>query len=335
VSHRHRVVGSPEPRSYYGRPVIKKPAWRSPDVPVYLFLGGLAGASSLVAAVADLEGYSHLARTSRLVAGAGVLGSIGALIHDLGRPERFLNMLRVFKPTSPLSMGSWTLATFGPLAGAAAVSEIAGRLSSAGRAAGLAAAALGPAMSTYTSVLLADTAVPAWHEAHRELPFVFGGSALAAAGGAALVLVPTSETKPAGRLALIGAALELGGMERAQRQLGFLADAYRIGRAGWLLRTATLLTGAGAVGVAVGARTSRIASVLAGAAMLSGSVALRFAIFEAGMASAEDPRDTVLLQRRRMATRTALRTNSHTATGATPSAATSATSSDGGPTRVD
>jgi hypothetical protein len=287
-----------EPRSYYGRPVIKQPAWKSPDVPLYLFLGGLAGASSVLAAAADLEGYRRLTRVGRITAGAGVLGSLPLLIHDLGRPGRFLNMLRVVKPTSPLSIGSWTLATFGPLAGAAAASEVTGRLRPAGRAAGLAAAALGPVMSTYTSVLLADTAVPAWHEAHRELPFVFAGSAMTAAAGAAMALVSPGETGPAIRLARSGTVVELAAMERIERGLGLVAEPYRKGRAGWLVRAAKVLTLSGAA-LTFSGRRSRARLGLAGACLLGGSLCLRFGIFEAGMDSARDPRYTVVPQRER------------------------------------
>lgn len=299
MSGRSGGVAPSELRSYYGRPVIKEPAWKTPDVPLYLFLGGLAGASSVLAAAADLKGYRHLTRVARVTAGMGLLGSLAALFHDLGRPERFLNMLRVFKPTSPLSMGSWTLATFGPLAGAAAVSEVTGRLSSAGRAAGLAAAALGPAMSTYTSVLIADTAVPAWHEAHRELPFVFGGSAMAAAAGAALTAAPSGQTGPAGRLAVAGSVLELAAMELLQRRLGLVAEPYGKGRAGRLVRAAKVLTITGTA-LAVGARRNRVGAALAGGCLLGGSIALRFGIFEAGMDSASNPKYTVVPQRRRM-----------------------------------
>jgi len=289
-----------EPRSYYGRPVIKQPAWKTPDVPLYLFLGGLAGASSLLAAAADLKGFRRVARVGRVTAGTSVLGSLGLLIHDLGRPERFLNMLRVVKPTSPLSVGSWTLATFAPLAGAAAASEVTGRLQRAGRAAGLAAAALGPLMSTYTSVLIADTAVPAWHEAYRELPFVFAGSSMTAAAGAATALVPIEESGPAVRLALAGAVVELAAMERIERHLGLVKEPYRKGRSGWLLRAAKVLTLSGTT-LAVGCRRSQAGSALAGALLVGGSVTLRFGIFEAGMESAGDPRYTVVPQRERRA----------------------------------
>jgi hypothetical protein len=298
VSGRLETGSEREPRSYYGRPVIKQPAWKTPDVPLYLFLGGLAGASSVLAAAADLEGYRRLSRVASSTAGASVLGSLALLIHDLGRPGRFLNMLRVVKPTSPLSVGSWTLATFGPLAVTAAASEVTGRLRPAGRAAGLAAAALGPLMSTYTSVLIADTAVPAWHEAHRELPFAFAGSAMTAAAGAAVALVPNGETGPAVRLAMAGAVVELAAMERIEQGLGLVAEPYRKGRAGWLVRAAKVLTLAGAA-LTVGRRRSRARSSLAGACLLGGSVALRFGIFQAGMDSAGDPRYTVVPQRER------------------------------------
>ncbi|WP_420813821.1 NrfD/PsrC family molybdoenzyme membrane anchor subunit, partial [Phytoactinopolyspora endophytica] len=120
------MVPRAEFQSYYGRPIIKPPTWKNPDVPAYFFLGGLAGASSAMAALGDMSGRPRLARVGCLAAAAGAAGGTVALIHDLGRPERFLNMLRVFKPTSPLSMGSWLLASFGTLSGAAAASTVTG-----------------------------------------------------------------------------------------------------------------------------------------------------------------------------------------------------------------
>ena len=288
--------------SYYGRPILKEPAWKTPDVPLYLFLGGLSGTSSALAAAADLTGRPGLARVSRVTAGVGVLGSLGALIHDLGRPGRFLNMLRVFKPTSPLSMGSWTIAAYGPLATAAAASDLSGVLTVAGRTAGIGAAALGPAMATYTAVLIADTAIPAWHEAHPELPFVFGGSATASAAGVALAVAPLSETGPAVRMALAGAGLEIASVEIMTRRLGLLAEPYSKGRAGKLMLAAKVLTVSGAAGAVLG-RRSRMISALAGGCLVAGSAALRFAVFDAGIQSARDPRYTVIPQRERLARR--------------------------------
>ncbi|HEV8116002.1 MAG TPA: NrfD/PsrC family molybdoenzyme membrane anchor subunit, partial [Acidimicrobiales bacterium] len=113
--------------SYYGQPIIKAPVWKH-DITAYLFTGGLAAGSSLLAAGADLTGRTELRRGCRLTSLAALTASGALLIHDLGRPSRFANMLRVFKPTSPMSMGTWILTAYGPLAGLAAASELAGAL---------------------------------------------------------------------------------------------------------------------------------------------------------------------------------------------------------------
>ncbi|MCU1353207.1 MAG: polysulfide reductase, partial [Acidimicrobiales bacterium] len=138
-----RMVPDARPTSYYGLPVLNRPTWEARDIAGYLFLGGLAGASSVLGALAGATGRPVTARASKLTAvGAAGLSAV-ALIHDLGRPERFANMLRVFKPTSPMSVGSWLLAGFGPLAGGAALSDLTGRAPRCGAAASAAAAALG------------------------------------------------------------------------------------------------------------------------------------------------------------------------------------------------
>ena len=123
--------------------------------------------------------------------------SLLALIKDLGRPTRFLNMLRVFKPTSPMSVGVWILVGYAPLAAGAAASDVLGRAPRSGRAAGLGAAGLGAAVSTYTAALISNTAVPAWHEGRREMPILFAGSAASAAAGWGLIAAPTAESEPA------------------------------------------------------------------------------------------------------------------------------------------
>ena len=144
-----------------------------------------------------------------------------ALVHDLGRPERFLNMMRVAKPTSPMSIGTWILTAYGPGAGLAGAAELVrllpgqggalGRLAVAlARPAGLAAAAVAPGVAAYTGVLLADTATPGWHSAYRELPALFVSSAAAASGGLGMVGAPISEAGPARRLAIAGAAVGAG-----------------------------------------------------------------------------------------------------------------------------
>jgi len=300
-------------RSYYGRPILKEPAWKVPDVPLYLFLGGMAGSSASLAALADLTGRRGLARAGHLTAAGGALVSVGALIHDLGRPERFLNMLRVIKPTSPLSVGSWILAPFSALSTATALAPLARRLprlaplAGLGRITGPVAGVLGPAMCTYTAVLLADTAVPAWHEAHRQLPYLFAGSAMASGAGAALLAAPPAEQGPARRLAVLGAGLELATATRLERGLGLVGEPYRQGRPGRLLRVARVLTAVGGGLAALGGR-SRLASALGGAALLAAGLCLRFGVFEAGVVSTRDPKYVVVPQRERLRAGDAART---------------------------
>jgi hypothetical protein len=206
-------------------------------------------------------------------------------------------MLRVLKPTSPMSVGSWLLAGYGPAAAAAAVSAVTGRLPRAGAAATAAAALLGPAVASYTAVLAADTAVPAWHGAHRELPYVFAASATAAAAGMGLVLGPVTESAPARCAALLAATAEATATGAAEKRLGMVAETYRQGRAGTLLRAARLLTAAGAAGGLLLGRRSRPAAVASGLALLAGSACTRFGLFAAGVASAKDPKYTVVPQR--------------------------------------
>lgn len=289
--------------SYYGRPILKQPTWKKPDVTGYLFLGGLAGASAVLAEGAALTGRPTLERVSRIAAGlGGALGTV-ALIHDLGRPERFLNMLRVFKPTSPLSMGSYILAPFSALSTLAAASTTTGRAPRLGRAAGVGAAAFGPALATYTAALICNTAVPAWHEGYREMPFVFAGSGASAAGGLALVFCPTGEAAPARRMLVAGAALELAAAESMTRRLGMVAEPYRTGRPGRLMRTARTMTALAGAAVLVAGPRSRAVSALAGATCVAASAITRLAIFEAGLASAADPKYVVVPQRERVRAR--------------------------------
>ncbi|MGW4798675.1 NrfD/PsrC family molybdoenzyme membrane anchor subunit [Nonomuraea sp. NPDC004297] len=284
--------------SYYGRPVLNAPTWQAHDIAGYLFLGGLAGASSTLAAAAELTGRPRLARAAKVGAAGALGGSLYALIHDLGRPERFLNMLRVFKVTSPMSVGTWILSAYGPQAVTAAVVDVAGLSPALGRAATLGAALTGPAVATYTAALICDTAVPVWHEGYREMPFLFAGSAVAAAGGLGLLAAPLSEAAPARRAALLGTAVECVAAARMERRLGPLAEPLRRSR---LLRLGEALSLAGALTGATVGRRSRIAAVAAGAALLAGSACTRFGIFQAGMESAGDPRHTVQPQRRRLA----------------------------------
>ncbi|SFI61661.1 Formate-dependent nitrite reductase, membrane component NrfD [Streptosporangium canum] len=334
------MVPEAEFRSYYGQPVIKSPVWHEPHMPAYLYLGGLSGAAAVMGVMAGLSGRDRLALTSRVTAALGATAGAAFLVAELGRPERFLNMLRVFKPTSPMSMGSWILAVHSGLTAVAAApvllatrpaSRIAASLPAAvtaslpaavtaslpaavtaslpaavtavlpaaGDAASLASGVTGPLMATYTAVLLADTAVPAWHEAHRELPFLFAGSALAAAGAAGMLATPRAQAGPARAVAVLGAALETAAGAVLESRLGLVGEPYHQGRAGRLLRAARVLTAGGGLLAAVAGR-GRVLTALSGLALTAGSLVTRFGILEAGRASAADPKYTVVPQRRRL-----------------------------------
>jgi hypothetical protein len=220
-------------------------------------------------------------------------------------------MLRVLKPTSPMSVGTWLLTGYGPLTGLAAAAELAdlaGRRVPAGlgratrlaaRPAGLAAGALAPAVASYTAVLLSDTATPTWHESRRELPFVFAGSSAAAAGGLALITTAGPEAGPARRMAVGGAVLDLAAGELMSHSAGLAGEALHQGTAGRLMGAAKALTGLGALGALAG-RRSRVFGAISGAALIAGSLCTRFGVFHAGQASARDPKYTVVPQRERI-----------------------------------
>jgi formate-dependent nitrite reductase membrane component NrfD len=304
------MVPRAEFRSYYGRPVLKTPVWED-HVAYYLFLGGLSAASSMLAAGADLTGRPALRRGTRIAGLASLLGGTYYLVADLGRPERFHHMLRVVKPTSPLSIGSWLLTAYAPGIGLAAASELmparlrrtpVGRLAGAlARPAGLYAAAVAPAVASYTAVLLSQTAVPAWHEAHEELPFVFTASAAASAGGLGMIVAPTREAAPARRLAAYGAIVELAASLRLERRVGLVGEAYEVGEARRYLDRAAALTAAGTLGALLLGRRSRVAAVLSGAALLAGGLFERLGVLHAGIQSTRDPRYVVEPQRQRVA----------------------------------
>lgn len=301
--------------SYYGRSVVKPSPWEA-DIPAYIFLGGLAAGSALVGAGGAARGLPALRRNGRYAALAAVAVGGAALVHDLGKPARALNMMRTVKLTSPMSLGSWILSGFGAFAGLAAAAEagrvllrdgsaLAGALRAVEPAANAGSALFAPPLAAYTAVLLADTATPTWHESHRELPFVFVGSASAAAAGLALVTSPTSQTGPARRMAVAGAAVELVAMERLERTLGeTLAEPLKAGRAGRLLKASRALTLAGAAAAAL-LGGNRVGAAASGLALMAGSACTRFGIFEAGQESAKDPRYTVAPQRARLEERRA------------------------------
>ena len=210
-----------------------------------------------------------------------------------------------------MSVGTWILSLHGPFAGLAAVAEIVGMLPASwqrgplslvlrlGTPAGVAGALTAPPVAAYTAVLLSDTATPAWHSAYQELPFVFTGSAAAASGGLGLIGAPVAEAGPARAFAVGGALAELVAEHRMERSMGLAAETLHQGSAGRWMRASKVLTVTGAAGALLG-RRSRALSVVSGAALMAGSLCTRLGVFEAGLASARDPKYTVVPQRERL-----------------------------------
>ena len=186
------MVPRDRPRSYYGLPIVKRPAW-SWEVPWYLFFGGTAGALAAASVAARWTGARRLGIRARRLALLGAMVSPALLISDLGRPSRFLNMLRVFRPTSPMSLGSWTLAGFGTSLGLAEAADTIGLPATVVGTLEGASGVLGPILTNYTAVLLGDTANPIWRGGRATLPFVFSASSMAAAGAALCVCSSTQE----------------------------------------------------------------------------------------------------------------------------------------------
>jgi Polysulphide reductase, NrfD len=283
--------------SYYGRPVLKEPVWK-PEIPFYLFAGGAGGASAGLAFLAGKRGNEELARRAWLNALAGVGASPLLLISDLGKPARFLNMFRLFKVTSPMSVGSWLLGASGAATALAAADAWTGLVPApAGRLARTASAVLGMPLATYTAALVANTAVPVWHEARGTLPFVFAASAATSAGAAAVVTTPADAAAPARRLAVGGAVATAATAELMKHRLGELGEPYERGAAGALRRTAMALSVSGA-GLIAGLGRRRPAAIAGAGLLLAGAVCERWSVFRAGFQSARDPKHTVGPQRR-------------------------------------
>jgi len=288
--------------TYYGLPAIKKPVWK-PYVPAYLYVGGTAGVCAALAAAAQLFGGPRLrplVRRGRALAAAGAVVSGLFLILDLGRPSRFLHMLRVFRPTSPMNVGSWVLTSFGGASTAAALFGW--------PVAGVAAGVLGLPLATYTAVLLSNTAIPVWNGARRTMPLLFAASAVSSAASL-LEMLPghASERALVRRIAAAGKVAELIGAAALERELatrgpGPIREPLRRRASGRLWRAAKLITAASAVLELLPRR--RHHEVAAGVTGTVGALLLRFAIVAAGRASASDPRATFEPQRASRAART-------------------------------
>lgn len=282
----------PDVATYYGQPILKEPEWTW-EVPWYLFLGGLGGSASVLAAAEALFGDDAGAERARWLAAFAAVASPPLLITDLGRPTRFLAMLRVFKPTSAMSVGSWTLAAYSGAAVGAAASDYLPVVRRLRPLADAGAGALGVVMSTYTGVLVADSAIPVWHHARRELPLLFASSALGSAAGLLQAMHPAPVMQ---RLVIGAAATELAVERRMVSHLGALGEVYEHGDVGRWSKAAKVCTAAGAVASLV---PNRWARRLGGVLVAAGGLCQRWSVYRAGFASAADPRHVVAPQRRR------------------------------------
>jgi hypothetical protein len=249
-----RPAGAPFPQAnpedgYYRIPLLKEPSWTW-EIPLYFFVGGAAGAAGVVGAIADYTGADReLVKHARWIAAAGSIISPVLLVSDLGRPERFLSMLRVFKPKSAMSMGVWTLMGFSTAAAAttfaAFLQERYGPslplrvMENAGQAASL---AFGLPFSNYTGVLIGATAIPVWNANAAELPLHFGASALGAAVGL-LELLGDRKSNALQALALGAAAFETWEGLSIERRRGAELEPLKRGISGLITRTGGVLSG--------------------------------------------------------------------------------------------
>jgi formate-dependent nitrite reductase membrane component NrfD len=283
--------------TYYGLPVVKPPVWTW-EVPTYFFLGGAAGASAVVASVSELarvDGDGALARDAKWIAAVGGIMSAGLLTSDLGRPERFLNMLRVFKLQSPMSVGAWTLTAFSSAAAASAFADLVrartnGRIPVAlvGDAAGMLAAATGLVMTTYTGVLIGATVIPAWNRHARILPIHFAASGL---GSAVSMLELLGHDEPAlNTLAIIAALVGTATSGLVQRDRDEASWPLKHTPSGWVTRLGGLMSGPLPLILRIAPGKVPHARRAAAAISLAGALLTRFGWWAAGSESARDAR---------------------------------------------
>lgn len=283
---------APPPEPVAG-PFIKPPVWTW-EVPLYFWFGGVASGASFVALACDVAGDERSARIARGVA----LGAVGPapllLIADLGRPGRFLNMLRIFKPRSPMNLGAWALMTFSALGAAAVGADLLGWRRPA-RALGALNALVGGYLGSYAGVLLASTAVPLWARSRLLLGPIFVATATATGAAAtrltllATGLEPGHPTRRALRTLEGGAMLtELTLSTFNERRLGHAAGAMGRGRPGLLFKLARGAIVGGLLLRLARGRAAAPAEQATSVLFLAGGLAFRYAWVEAGKASARD-----------------------------------------------
>jgi hypothetical protein len=291
-------IASPE-QGYYGIPLLKQPQWTH-EIPVYFFVGGIAGASSVIGAIAHWTGKDEkIAHDARLVAAAGAIVSSGLLISDLGRPSRFLAMLRMFKPQSPMSVGAWVLAGFGTFSGAAAMCQILadrygwGAFRVLGNATEGFSALFGLPFSNYTGVLIGATVIPVWNHNVKTLPFHFGMSGLNA-GVSVLELLGNDRSPALNRLGIAASALEsYEGYNLEITRDPTVNEPLKHGVSGWITRMGGILSGPVPLALRIAAEVtgnskSRKLRRAAAVSSIAGSLLTRVGWVRAGHASAKD-----------------------------------------------
>lgn len=298
----------PEPSTtdptYYDRPMLNPPIWRW-AIPTYYYVGGLTGAALVLGAAAQMGDSSSREELIRRCHWIGVIGasvSGALLIEDLGMPSRFVNMLRVFRPTSVMNMGAWILTcTGGAAVGALLLRRRKGLLGKIGYMCGFAAGVFGAGLATYTGVLTGNTAIPLWQASRKVLPVLFGSSAMSSVGA---FFELTSENPDERRLTKIfgtvGQVVELGSSIAMEARAGVVPRVgrpFRRGLGGFLWRGAMLLTAAGLVLGLLPKRGSRNRELAAGITGTVGSALMRVSIEHLGDASARDPRASFHQQR--------------------------------------
>lgn len=295
-------AGAPFPRAtpetgYYGVPLLKEPQWTK-EVPIYFFVGGAAGAAAVVASVANLLTEDReLVRSARWVAAAGGAISAGLLTDDLGRPSRFLNMLRVFKPQSPMSVGAWTLTAFSSFSAAAAFANLMRQklpstpVQVMENAAGALAAATGLVMASYTGVLIGATVIPVWNSNVGTLPAHFAASGLNSAVSI-LELMGHDDERALNVLGMAATGYEcLEGLKVESERTPANAPLHK-GLSGLLVRAGGVLSGPLplALRIAYGFTGDRKFRQAAAYSSIAGSLLTRFGWVRAGHASAKDYR---------------------------------------------
>jgi len=309
-----RPTGAPFPQAtpqtgYYGVPLLKEPQWKW-EVPVYFAVGGASGASAVIAAMAEWLGSSadrKIARDARWIAAMGGIASGGLLIADLGIPSRFLNMLRVFKVQSPMSVGAWILAAFSSASSAAALADLVGErfgdalpINVLANAAQALSAAVGLVFANYTGVLIGATAIPVWNENVKTLPIHFAASGLGSAVSI-LELMGHGDSRALNALGIGAAAFESWEGWHIESQNNPLLRPLKHGPSGWITRGGGVLSGPLPLLLRIFAGRSasgRSRSMRRWAAYstLAGSLLPRLGWMRAGSASARDARIPLQLE---------------------------------------